>query len=90
MVYTYTMVRTQIYLAEGHDEILERLAKSRGTTKSALIREAIEDAYCNRADGKRVSRGLRISAGAWKRRVDGAAYVERIRDGRLHRLHRKS
>lgn len=89
MVYIYIMRRAQIYLAEGHDEILERLAKSRGTTKSALIRDAIENAYCKQSDSKRVSQGLRSSAGAWKRRESGSSYVERMRDGRLHRLHQK-
>lgn len=41
------MRRTQIYLDEAQDERLERRARSQGTTKSALIRDAI-DQYLSR------------------------------------------
>lgn len=39
---TYIMKRTQIYLTEGQDERLARLAAASGVTKSTLIREAID------------------------------------------------
>lgn len=38
----YTVRRTQIYLDEGQDQRLSRRASLSGTTKSALIREAID------------------------------------------------
>jgi predicted DNA-binding protein len=45
------MRRTQIYLEESQDERLERRARSEGKTKSALIREAIDD-YLKRRSRK--------------------------------------
>lgn len=39
---TYTMRRTQIYLDEDQDRRLQARANAAGVTKSALIREAIE------------------------------------------------
>ena len=44
MYNTYIMKRTQIYLDDEHDRRLSERADAAGTTKSALIREAI-DAY---------------------------------------------
>ena len=38
----YTMLRTQIYLSEGQTRELDRRARARGTTRSAVIREALE------------------------------------------------
>jgi predicted transcriptional regulator len=45
------MKRTQIYLDESQDRRLERRARSEGKTKSALIREAIDD-YLSRRSRK--------------------------------------
>ena len=36
------MERTQIYLSEGQTRELDRRARARGTTRSQLIREALE------------------------------------------------
>ena len=87
-MYTYIVKRTQIYLTEAEDAALEALSKSSGRTKSQLIREAIERAYMGASDHEARLAALRSAAGAWRgEREAGAAYVERLRGGRLARLH---
>jgi predicted transcriptional regulator len=87
-MYTYIVERTQIYLSREQSDALDREARRRGTTRSHLIREAIDQAYVVDPDRERVLAGLRASAGAWKDRTEtGEEYVERIRSGgRLGRL----
>jgi hypothetical protein len=81
------MVRTQIYLSDGEAKALEREARTTGRTKSRLIRDAIDRVYLGGKDASDVLRSLEKSAGAWRRRESGAAYVERLRSGRLARIH---
>lgn len=87
-MYTYIVERTQIYLSREQAAALDREARRRGTTRSHLIREAIDRSYLTETDRDRVLSGLRAAAGAWKDRGEtGAEYVERIRStGRLARL----
>lgn len=87
-MYTYIVERTQIYLSKEQANALDREAKRTGTTRSHLIREAIDQAYVVSPDRERVLAGLRASAGAWKDRAEtGEEYVERMRSGRrLERL----
>jgi predicted transcriptional regulator len=81
-MYTYIVERTQIYLSREQAAALDREARRRGTTRSHLIREAIEEAYVVDPDRQRVLDGLRASAGAWKGRTEGGeAYVEGLRTG---------
>jgi predicted DNA-binding protein len=86
-MYIYIMQRTQIYLSEQDQRLLEELARTSGRTKSQLIRDAIARAYLPQGGHERVLDALKRSAGAWKRRETGRAYVERLRRGRLARLH---
>ena len=90
-MYTYIMERTQIYLSSEQATALDREAKRTGTTRSHLIREAIDRTYLAAPDRERVAAALRASAGAWKDRTEtGAEYVERIRHtGRLDRIWRE-
>jgi hypothetical protein len=81
------MVRTQIYLSDEEARALEREARASGRTKSRLIRDAIDRVYLGGRDTAEVLRSLQKSAGAWRRRESGAAYVERVRSGRLARIH---
>ena len=82
--------RTQVYLTREELSALERRERGTGTGRSELIRRAIDHEYLGRvrltkADRLRV---IRRAAGAWKGRTEsGAAYVERLRSGRLARLH---
>jgi hypothetical protein len=86
-MYIYIVRRTQIYLTEDLDLVLERTAKASGVTKSQLIRDAVEEKYLRGTGRAQLLRALTGSAGAWRRRETGEAYVERLRLGRLARLH---
>ena len=81
------MNRTQIYLSDEEARALEREARATGRTKSRLIREAIDRVYLGKRTAAEVLSSLEKSAGAWRRRESGAAYVERLRSGRLARIH---
>ena len=84
----YIMQRTQIYLSERETEALDRAAKATGLTRSHLIREAIAERYLRRADAGDLERVLRETAGAWRDRDEtGEEVVERLRAGRLARIH---
>lgn len=87
-MYIYTMERTQIYLTRREREALARAARETGRTRSQLIREAIEARYLGGNDGG-LLQALAATAGIWSDRTEaGEDYVERIRRGRLRRLHR--
>ena len=82
-MYTYIMERTQIYLSRAQAAALDREARRTGTTRSHLIREAIEARYGTDQDQERIKRALRATAGLWKDRAEtGEAYVERLRTER--------
>ena len=85
-MYTYIMTRTQIYLSDEEAFALERESRSSGRTKSRLIRDAIDRVYLT-TNHEALLRVLKRTAGAWRRREGGAAYVERLRSGRLARIH---
>jgi hypothetical protein len=61
--------RTQLYLDEECARVLAAESRRRGTTVSALVREAVEEAY-----GKGSARDRRVLidrlAGAWSDRAD--------------------
>ncbi len=89
MMYTYIMERTQIYLTRREGAALAKLAKATGRTRSQLIREAITAQYLTQTDADELSVALEATAGLWSDRTEsGEAYVERLRSGRLARLHR--
>lgn len=83
MYTTYIMKRTQIYLDEKQDERLARRARASGTTKSDLIREAV-DAYLagpeDRAGQLTAFRAaVRAVAGSIVRLPSGRRYVDEMR-----------
>lgn len=86
-MYTYIMVRTQIYITEAMAEVLRRLSEETGLTRSELIRQALEAAYLDTRDPDVVVRGLEAAAGAWASEGSGASYAERLRRGRLASLY---
>jgi Arc/MetJ-type ribon-helix-helix transcriptional regulator len=89
-MYTYIMERTQIYLTPRESAALEAAARRTGHTRSHLIREAIEAVYLTELDREERHRVLDTTAGAWSgRRETGEQAVERMRSGRLGRLHRQ-
>ncbi len=85
--------RTQVYLTRSERNALDRVQQESGVTQSELVRRAIDRVYLGRERLTRAER-LRIAraaAGAWAERDEtGAAYVERVRSGRLARLHGRS
>lgn len=87
----YIVKRTQIYLTDEQGRMLERRSEATGSTVSALIRDAIDQAYVRRPVMSRAHR-VRLAqrcAGSWKDFPEsGKEYVERLRGSRrLARLH---
>ena len=82
MYNSYIMQRTQIYLSAEQAASLAQRARAKGTTKSTLIREAIEE-YLAKPDADARLAELRIvldELGVIPLRIaDGAAYVETLR-----------
>lgn len=84
------MKRTQIYLDELQDEQLADRASELGRTKSALIREAVDD-YLIRASldpterTRRWRAALRASAGTITRLPEGTDFVTELRSGDAER-----
>ena len=64
------MERTQIYLSEGQTRELDRRARERGTTRSQLIREAVEQYIGPVWDPVEFKAALDDFAGIWAERDD--------------------
>lgn len=84
MYNTYIMRRTQIYLDESQHERLGRRALAAETTRSDLIRDAI-DAYLAgppAGDARILAfrEAVREAAGSVRRLPKGRRYVEALRD----------
>ena len=84
-----TVKRTQIYLEERHDRELARRAAARHTTKSALIREAL-DAYLEAGDPEvealeRFRDAVDAAFGIAPYLPDGATYVRELREADARR-----
>jgi len=80
--------RTQIYLTRDEVAALEKLKEATGISASELVRRAVDRVYLGRESLSREERlaVAQSSAGAWGgRRETGAAFVERLRSGRLAR-----
>ena len=85
MYAAYIMKRTQIYLDVGQDRRLAARALSAGTTKSTLIREAVE-AYLSTPDAEEARLAdFRSALDALERSPldlpDGETYVAQLRAG---------
>lgn len=81
--------RTQIYIEERQARELQRRAAARHTTKSDLIREAL-DAYLGSSDGeaqrlRRFRDAVDAAAGTAPYLPDGATYVREVRRGDVSR-----
>ncbi len=87
-MYVYIMQRTQIYLTKRESEALARASRETGRTRSQLIREAVEATYLAETDEQDLLAVLSSTAGIWSDRAEtGEESVERLRPGRLARLH---
>lgn len=82
------MGRTQVYLGDEDLELLDRVARATGASRSELIRRAIRSTFGKRTKAERL-RGLEVSAGSWaNRRFTGAEYVDAVRGDLQERLRR--
>ena len=84
MYAAYIMRRTQIYLGEQQDALLGARASATGTTKSALIRDAIDafltgEATSAASEVARMRAAVAGAAGVSAGLPSGARYVEGIR-----------
>lgn len=80
------MVRTQVYLGSEELELLDRVGRITGASRSELIRRAIQRTYGKKSKADRL-RALAASAGSWEgRRFSGAEYVDAIRGDLRERL----
>ena len=83
------MGRTQVYLGNEELELLDRVGRATGASRSELIRRAVRSAYGQKTAAAKL-RSLDASAGSWSRQgITGAEYVDAIRgdlDERLRRV----
>jgi Arc/MetJ-type ribon-helix-helix transcriptional regulator len=88
MVYTDVVARTQVYLGVDELELLDRVARTTGASRSELIRRAIRSAFGDATKDDRLH-ALAASAGTWKgRHFSGAEYVDAVRGDLNERLRR--
>ena len=83
-MYSDVMSRTQVYLGEDELELLERVSRETGASRSELIRRAVRGTFGEQGKAEKL-RALEASAGSWRgRRTSGAEYVDAIRSGDLN------
>lgn len=88
MVYSGVVSRTQVYLGEEELDLLDRVGRATGASRSELIRRAVRSAYGEKTVSGKL-RSLEASAGSWKgREITGAEYVDVMRGDLHERLRR--
>jgi hypothetical protein len=88
MVYSGVVGRTQVYLGDDELELLDRVARATGASRSELIRRAVRSTFGERSKAEKLQ-ALEASAGSWsERRFMGADYVDSIRGDLTERLRR--
>ena len=80
------MERTQIYLTEAQTTELDRRARQQGTTRSHLIREALETYLTPKRDPKEVDAVLDRVFGMWKDRDDILEAIQGMRDAERRKM----
>ena len=90
-MYTYiVMERTQIYLTTAQTKELDRRAHQRGTTRSHLVREAVQSYLGSTWDAEAFKKALDGVAGMWADRDDIDEIYEGMREAgrrKLKQLH---
>ena len=82
------MGRTQIYLGDEELDLLDRVARATGASRSELIRRAVRSTFGEKTKAEKIL-ALDASAGSWSgRRFTGAEYVDAIRGDLNERLRR--
>ncbi len=88
MVYNDTMGRTQIYLGDDELELLDRVARVTGASRSELVRRAVRRTFGQPTKADRLQ-ALAASAGSWRGRgLTGNEYVDSVRGDLSERLGR--
>ena len=78
-MYVYIVERTQIYLTDAEISELDRRAQAMGTTRSHLIREAVERYLAQDRDPDALRRAIDGVFGMWATPNDDRdAYVARL------------
>jgi hypothetical protein len=82
------MTRTQIYLGTDELELLDRVARLTGASRSELVRRAVRSTFGEPTKADRLQ-ALEVSAGSWRGRgFTGGEYVDSIRGDLNERLSR--
>ncbi len=88
-VYSGVVGRTQIYLGDDELELLDRVARTTGASRSELVRRAVRNTFGEKTKAERLQ-ALEASAGAFRgRRLTGADYVDVMRGDLNERLNRQ-
>ena len=86
MVYSCVVGRTQIYLGDDELELLDRVARATGASRSELIRRAVRTTFGEKSKTEKLQ-ALQDSAGTWRRvGMSGREYVETMRADLNERL----
>jgi hypothetical protein len=81
--------RTQIYLGDDELELLDRVARTTGASRSELVRRAVRNTFGEKTKAERLQ-ALEASAGTFRgRRLTGADYVDVLRGDLNERLNRQ-
>jgi hypothetical protein len=87
-VYSDTIGRTQIYLGSDELELLDRVARATGASRSELVRRAVRSTFGRPTKADRLE-SLAASAGSWRDRpFTGSEYVDSLRSDLSERLSR--
>ncbi|PZR69964.1 MAG: antitoxin [Solirubrobacterales bacterium] len=87
-MYNGVVGRTQVYLGDGELDILDRVARATGASRSELIRRAVRTTFGETTTAEKLG-ALDASAGSWEgRRFTGAEYVDAVRGDLNERLRR--
>lgn len=88
MVYSDVVGRTQIYLGSDELELLDRVARATGASRSELVRRAVRSTFGQPTKADKLL-ALDASAGSWRgRRFTGSEYVDSVRGDLGERLSR--
>jgi Arc/MetJ-type ribon-helix-helix transcriptional regulator len=83
-MYSGVMGRTQVYLGGEELELLDRVSRETGASRSELIRRAVQTSFGRQGKDARRD-ALRASAGSWRgRKGTGAEHVDKMRGGDLN------
>ena len=86
MVYNDTMARTQIYLGTDELELLDRVSRTTGASRSELVRRAVRSTFGQPTKADKLQ-ALEASAGSWRGRgFTGSEYVDSVRGDLNERL----